>query len=470
MGADRLSGSCRIVGSATFRFAPDTIRKLLCPGTSQLVAVDSPYQTFNPKEAIRYYDEALNFADNNHLEYEKAVIYQNKAEMCGLSGDYKQAIKILNTALLSASKTNHAKKGELIVKIYIGLSSNYRYANDPKKAVVYQLKGIAEAERLKMYSQLVKSYYNLSLIYKEMNEYSKQLDCSEKALEFAKKNGSREDLFIANIAISQSYIFLEDYKKAATNIKAAQKYYNALYAPAKLIGYHLRLRRGYSDAEKILKSSEADIAKTNETSQKLILLEYYSRLYKEWGKYDKALEYNVMNYTLGDSLASLSIKTYIATLGKKNTKRRKKEAQIKQLQDEKKDTAAFPSAKQTIQPDFDKVVLHHKNLALHRISELETEKQLAQAEAGCLKVKEQERARLAKDLHDGLGGNAEWNWRTMVLNTQPPRVLLVGARIIRGWSFYSLPLRTTVKVFDVATLAKSGGMGLEKASATGWNC
>jgi two-component system NarL family sensor kinase len=46
---------------------------------------------------------------------------------------------------------------------------------------------------------------------------------------------------------------------------------------------------------------------------------------------------------------------------------------------------------------------HKQNLQLQRINELETEKKLAATEA-VLKGEEQERTRLAKDLHDGLGG------------------------------------------------------------------
>lgn len=44
-----------------------------------------------------------------------------------------------------------------------------------------------------------------------------------------------------------------------------------------------------------------------------------------------------------------------------------------------------------------------QKLQQQRISELEIEKQLAATEA-VLKGEEQERSRLAKDLHDGLGG------------------------------------------------------------------
>ncbi len=50
-----------------------------------------------------------------------------------------------------------------------------------------------------------------------------------------------------------------------------------------------------------------------------------------------------------------------------------------------------------------RIYKHRQNMQRQRISELETEKQLA-ATAAVLKGEEQERARLAKDLHDGLGG------------------------------------------------------------------
>lgn len=52
---------------------------------------------------------------------------------------------------------------------------------------------------------------------------------------------------------------------------------------------------------------------------------------------------------------------------------------------------------------FQRKTQHKQQLQVQRIKELETEKQLAATEA-VLKGEEQERSRLAKDLHDGLGG------------------------------------------------------------------
>ena len=59
-----------------------------------------------------------------------------------------------------------------------------------------------------------------------------------------------------------------------------------------------------------------------------------------------------------------------------------------------------------------------QKLQQQRINELETEKQLSATEA-VLKGEEQERTRLAKDLHDGLGGmlsGIKYSFSTMKFN------------------------------------------------------
>ncbi|RZL57815.1 MAG: hypothetical protein EOO93_17200, partial [Pedobacter sp.] len=138
-------------------------------------------------------------------------------------------------------------------------------------------------------------------------------------------------MFIANVALLQSYIFLQDIKNAKITRNNALINYSTTYPPTKLIAYHLisgilnmnlrelgeanndfnsslriaeenqmnfsivqskmqlsrvlALQKKFSEAERILKSSEVEVNKTNEINQKLILLENYARLYMEWGKY-----------------------------------------------------------------------------------------------------------------------------------------------------------------------------------------
>ncbi|WP_421943151.1 tetratricopeptide repeat-containing sensor histidine kinase [Pedobacter sp.] len=439
----------------------DSIKRLLQVSTNpadQIIALKDLaklHENKDKKVAVKYYTEALNLANRNNLGYEKAVVYQNKSFMLTAASDYKGALKILDSALQAVKRTNNTNKDDLLAKINLTISTNYRYLGDFKKSVDYQMSAIKVFERLKNYQSLVNSYYNLSLFYKDINDYKNELESSKKAMEYAKLANNKEALFIANVALLQSYIFLQDIKNAKITRNNALINYRTTYQPTKLIAYHLisgvlnmnlselgeanndfnsslriaeenqmnfsivqskmqlsrvlALQKKFSEAERILKSSEVEVNKTNEINQKLILLENYARLYMEWGKYKEALEYNIKNTELGDSIISLDNKNYIASLEKKY-ETEKKDNQIK-LQDatiREKNTLNYiliSGAVALLIIGF----LGYRNyrnkqkLQQQLINELETEKQLTATEA-VLKGEEQERTRLAKDLHDGLGG------------------------------------------------------------------
>lgn len=413
------------------------------------------YENVEQKKAVTLYDQALSFAKKNKLDYETAVIYQNKSFVYSAMAQSQKAIKVLDSALTFAAKSNHAKKEEMIANTYNTLAANYRNANNYKNAVYYQLKAVRIYERFADYPALVNAYYNLSLYYKEMIDYKKQLESSLKAVEFANKSGKKEAVFVSYIAVAQSYVYLKDIEKASAARDNALKNYDPNYTHNRLTGYHLisglinlnlgefkkaqndfsnslriaeehkqlstilqskmqlsrvlAMQKKFEQAEQILKSLEADVEKTQAINQRLILLEYYARLYKEWGKFDKALEYNVKNTALGDSVISLEHKNYIATLEKKyETEKKDNQIKLQQAAIKQKNTLNYilvGSAAALI------LVLvlgyrnyqHRQKIQQQRISELETEKQLAATEA-VLKGEEQERSRLAKDLHDGLGG------------------------------------------------------------------
>jgi signal transduction histidine kinase len=131
---------------------------------------------------------------------------------------------------------------------------------------------------------------------------------------------------------------------------------------------------------------------------------------QQGARYEKAAD------RLGDTLLSETIRRNSMDLEKKY-ETEKKEVRIVQLEDEKKLQQLTIRHQHTLNYVLigggvflltlfglsyrnyqQKQKLHHQ-----RIQELETEKKLEATEA-VLKGEEQERARLAKDLHDGLGG------------------------------------------------------------------
>ena len=62
------------------------------------------YEITDFKKAIELYNQALAFSAKHRLDYESAAIYQNKSFVYGAMGEYNQAIKVLDSALVFANK------------------------------------------------------------------------------------------------------------------------------------------------------------------------------------------------------------------------------------------------------------------------------------------------------------------------------------------------------------------------------
>ncbi|MBS1567630.1 MAG: sensor histidine kinase, partial [Bacteroidetes bacterium] len=307
-----------------------------------------------------------------------------------------------------------------------------------------------------------KAYYDLANLYKNANEFDKQLDCGRKALQAAEKSGIAEDRFISYTIIVHAYTNLAENTKAAAARDSGLRYYSTSYDYLVRIAFHLvsgsinmsikeldkakadfstaislakegkqvfsliqsemqlarvlTLQKKFGEAEKILLSADSAIAKTNENTQRITLLQYYAELYEEAGDPGKAIGYYKKYIALNDSLTSLENRKYVNELETKY-ETGKKEAQIAQMGLERQVQQLTIRQKSTLNYVLAGLaavllissLLVYKNyrqkqrLQQQRIAELETEKQLTATEA-VLKGEELERTRLAKDLHDGLGG------------------------------------------------------------------
>ena len=171
----------------------------------------------------------------------------------------------------------------------------------------------------------------------------------------------------------------------------------------------LTLEKKFSEAEPLLLSVYNDTKKTNEPSEMLVVLDYLSRFYEESGNYKPALSYYKEFKELTDSVSSSQNKEYLSGLEVKYdiaTKENLLMSQKAQLL--KRRNFAYLLSGFLITALLTVVFLiinfkHKQKIQQQRINDLEKEKQLEAAEA-VVKGEEQERSRLAKDLHDGLGG------------------------------------------------------------------
>ena len=97
----------------------------------------------------------------------------------------------------------------------------------------------------------------------------------------------------------------------------------------------LTMQKKFKEAEPVLLSLVDEAKKTNEISQLVVLYDYLSRLYEEWGNYDPALKYYKMFKEVSDSVASEKNKQFTAGLEVKY-ETEKKESRIRELEVEQK--------------------------------------------------------------------------------------------------------------------------------------
>jgi two-component system NarL family sensor kinase len=413
------------------------------------------YEVVDTLQAIKLYDKALEFSLKNDLLYEAGVVVFNKSFVYTQNANYKKSQQCLEEALLYFKKSKNEKTPLKTAQVYNAISNNYRYLNNFKQSVAYQLKAIAIFQKLDRSSSLVISYINLSNNYKEIQEYEKQEQYGRKALECAKKTGVSQDYFVSNFTISYALTMMNKFVEALQYSNEAKKYYSDKYTPESLISFHLisglinmnlkelneaennfsqslkiaenskkvfsviqskiqlarvlTLQKKFTEAEKILKSAEIEINKTGERSQRFVLIDYFSRLYDESGDYKKALQYYKIYDQIKDSLSSTENKHYLSDLETKY-KIQKKDNDILLLEKSQLKQKTFIYSLSAIAVGlllFSFLLYRNynarKKISEQEITQLQQEKKIDAAQ-NMIQGEETERTRLARDLHDGLGG------------------------------------------------------------------
>jgi signal transduction histidine kinase len=372
--------------------------------------------------------------------------------------NFEKTIKIL-------SKLPHNRR--VIIAIgasYVNLGLLHNNNSDYETAVYYYLK----AEDIYLNNgprnlDLAVIYSNLSITYASLNKYDEALNCSKKAIEWSRRARDIEYMMTALQAHGANLInakrggdlgivFLDSAKHLAEVSNNVSILYNTEFFKAMYYYNNKQYRRAiefYAACLEMAKKfhSAVDIGNNfiniaaNEAELKLPLqaaahldsskkyidyrvasvskqmyFENYGEVYKQLGNFAKAMECKDTVGIVKDALYQAdNIKQLEFRQARYNYEKQQNE--ISQLEDNKKIQQLLINHKSTLNYIFIGSVftlllislLTYRNykqkqkLQQQRIVELETEKQLAATEA-VLKGEEQERTRIAKDLHDGLGG------------------------------------------------------------------
>ncbi|WP_276503574.1 sensor histidine kinase [Terrimonas pollutisoli] len=432
------------------------------------LAID--YEAVDTAKAYQAYRDAIKFASEKKLYYQLGRAYQNQSVLFSTAANYEQATVSLDHAIANYEKSDHPKSKLWEANAFNDKAGILKAQNEFKQAVEYYLKSISLMEELKESNGLINKYANLSTLFGDMGENLKQIEYAHKAVSAAKEQGVRQNLFMAYFILANAYSVKEENPSAkkfldsstiyfneaenADNIDillsyylvAAQvfkklnqpdsafyffrksydvsKSYNYSYGKAEAqlqMGAIAIIQKKYSEAEKYLLAGIEEAKAVNYYGMLDEGYKYLSDVYAVTGRYKKAYEYFQKYKEVNDSVLSMESRKYGKELEQKYESA-KKDKQIvlqkSQLQERRILNYVFIGSAVILLLIS---LLSYRNykqkqkIQQQRINELEKEKQLSATEA-VLKGEEQERTRLAKDLHDGLGGmlsGIKYSFQTM---------------------------------------------------------
>lgn len=338
---------------------------------------------------------------------------------------------------------------------YLNLGEVYDNNGDNERSVQFCFKGLQIAERLNEKSLLQDAYSALQRIYLARSEFDKAIQYGKLAVTLAREMNNKAKEATQSYNLAYTYNLTKDFDKSIAVSENVLKVSREIgekriesYALYNLCSINLRtgkLNEALRYGLMCLKIAQQNSDKGIESSTLAALASIYAQLrqYKEAEKY--ATEALYIREKTEDKLGIIEIKSILANIYfalDQPAKAYSLRMEVEDFEDsynqsilskqsselEKK----YETEKKEARIKIQQAQIHQKNilnyfliggaaallvillLTYHnyrnrqklqqaKIDELETEKQLTATEA-VLKGEEQERTRLAKDLHDGLGG------------------------------------------------------------------
>ncbi len=302
-------------------------------------------------KALTYYSAALAEYDKTHDTTNIVKVYSHLGNLYS-SREYceqrttDQKREDFNTAIQYFEKTIRicTKIGykSLIFNSYVNIAAVYNKLDKPATALTYLKKATDYYRTTKNMSHLSGSLFTLGITYFKLKQYEKAIEAYHESLKIGLENKQTEGIQYLYEAMAQTYYSSKDYKKAYDNY----------------IRY-MTIRDSLVTAEKAKQVFELETRYQTEKKEKEIV-----KLTSE--KHEK----NLILIALSGLIIMLAIAVYFFAKNLRNKKL---------------------IAEQTIE------------IKERQIQELEKERQLL-ATKSVLKGEESERSRMARDLHDGLGG------------------------------------------------------------------
>lgn len=363
--------------------------------------------------AIWYGKQILKIATETKDSLTMGIAYFTLGERYNFKSDYETGIEysLKGVRIIERLDTSSRTRATLNAS----MAANYLMIKDYKKAIEFGKKAEYLDRKIKNYQQLTSTLLNLGNAYDALGQDIKAIEAYKESLSLCDKynfpsfvamncEGMVEIMDRQN-KLDQVKYYAE--KGLATAIKIADNF-NIMSCYQNLSIYYLKTNQHAKAKELLFKA--LDISKANDykeargtISQSLSNVLYAAHDYALASQYQREatkIREDIFTESVAQKHANEEVKF----------ETEKKEGQIKLQTAEIRQknilnyfliagTIAFLAISILSYRNYK----HRQKLQQAKIDELETEKQLTATEA-VLKGEAQERTRLAKDLHDGLGG------------------------------------------------------------------
>ncbi|MEI7736015.1 MAG: sensor histidine kinase [Ferruginibacter sp.] len=348
-----------------------------------------------------------------------AVGYINIAESYNELGDAEKAIELSLKGLAVIEK---AGAPELKQDTYDNLLRIYFTRLEYDKAIEYGTKSVQIARDLKAPARIASSLFNLSYAYNMNKEYDRAINAAKEVIALCKVTGDERVEAYGLSNLCDTYLKLNkiplalDYELKA--LELSRKVENKDIEATALDGLAMCYLQQKDYAKSLAYAQEAIKIKESlgDLGGKINTTKILADIAFATGDPAKGYAYELQCDEYEQKHVTQVLSKQSSDLEKKY-ETEKKETQIKKLEADKKVQDLTIQQKSTLNYILIgsaitlliisllsyRTYQQKKKIQQQRIAELETQQQLTATEA-VLKGEEQERTRLAKDLHDGLGG------------------------------------------------------------------
>ena len=336
-----------------------------------------------------------------------------------LKEDYENAVKYYEEGKKLFESFDDKR---MIAQAYDILQNLFTGMKQYRKSLEYGKKAIKELKEINNPTQLGTAYNNLGLNYINLRQFDSAKNCFNEALSIALKTNDQHmeaNLYLnmADVFIEQgNFLSIKSYMDKVLVISRKMQLYESETIALKGLSFYFQYIKNYPLSKSYADSALAIAQKFDFRNERQKLYAHLSNLAYSMQDMSQGKYYAIKSNGLSDSMFNEAIQKNTLEIEKKYESE-KKEIQIIKLEANKKVQQFLIKQKNTLNyiligaaiSLFLVTMLSYRNykqkqrIQQQKITDLETQQQLTATEA-VLKGEEQERTRLARDLHDGLGG------------------------------------------------------------------